>query len=722
MNVPMTKQCQIQQSFCQFINTEVLPLVGLDVNQFWNDFTQLVSELTPINQDLLAERGEMQEKINEFHANNRSFNAQQYRAFLSQIGYLQQEGPDFCIETCNVDQEIATLAGPQLVVPIKNARFALNAANARWGSLYDALYGSDVIAQTEPGMKAGKKYNPARGKHVIAYAKDFLDRVFPLDQGSHHDVESYTVYFNGLLAHFPDGTHTGLKRPCQFVAASDPEREPTSILLKNNGLHVEIIINRQGKIGKHDLAHIDDINIESALSTIMDLEDSIAAVDGEDKIDAYRNWLGLITGSLHASFEKNGLTQIRRLEGDKTYTGRSGEDYNVHGRSLLLIRNVGHLMTSELMMLDNGEQAPEGIIDAVVTALIAAIEIKNPELCRMKNSRTGSIYIVKPKMHGPVEVAFSCELFDRVERMLGLEPNTIKIGIMDEERRTSLNLKECIRVAKSRVFFINTGFLDRTGDEIHTSMQAGPFLAKQELKHQTWIDAYEKNNVSIGLNSGFSGKAQIGKGMWAMPDEMAKMMEQKTAHLEAGATTAWVPSPTAATLHALHYLEIDVKQQQQRLSANSEDYKDGMLTIPLMAQENQLTEQDIIRELENNIQGILGYVVRWVEMGVGCSKVPDINNTALMEDRATLRISSQHIANWLKHNICTAEQVCQVLEQMASTVDEQNEGTFGYYPMTPNTATSRAFQCAKALIFEGAQQPNGYTEPLLHQYRLQVKQ
>ncbi|GAD89631.1 malate synthase G [Vibrio halioticoli NBRC 102217] len=721
MNLPMTKECQIQQSFCQFVNTEVLPLVGLNVEQFWNDFTQLVTELTPINQALLNTRMQMQQQIDTFHAQHRSFNAEQYRIFLTQIGYLKPEGGDFSIETSNVDQEIASISGPQLVVPIKNARFALNAANARWGSLYDALYGTDVIAQTEPGMKAGKKYNPARGKHVIAYAKDFLDRVFTLDQGSHHDVESYTIYFNSLLAHFPDGTHTGLKQPCQFVGASDPEREPTSILLKNNGLHVEIIINRQGKIGKHDLAHIDDINIESAVSTIMDLEDSIAAVDSADKIDAYRNWLGLMTGSLSASFEKNGVTQIRRLEGDKSYNGRSGEDYNLHGRSLLLIRNVGHLMTSDLITLANGEQAPEGIIDAVVTALIASIEIKNPSQCRMKNSRTGSIYIVKPKMHGPEEVAFSCELFDRVERMLGLEPNTIKIGIMDEERRTSLNLKECIRAAKSRVFFINTGFLDRTGDEIHTSMQAGPFLPKQELKHQTWIDAYEKNNVSTGLNTGFAGKAQIGKGMWAMPDEMAQMMEQKTAHLEAGATTAWVPSPTAATLHALHYLEIDVKQQQQRLSANNEDYQRGMLNIPLMAQENELTEQDVIRELENNIQGILGYVVRWIEMGVGCSKVPDINNTALMEDRATLRISSQHIANWLKHGICTSNQVNDVLEQMATTVDGQNQGTSGYLPMTPNTDTSHAFQCAKALIFQGAEQPNGYTEPLLHEYRLQAK-
>ncbi|MFA0560312.1 malate synthase G [Vibrio breoganii] len=721
MNLPMTKECQIQQSFCQFINTEVLPLVGLDVDEFWNNFTQLVTELTPINQALLETRSQMQKQIVQFHETHRSFNAEQYRIFLKEIGYLQTEGEDFSIETENVDQEIAMIAGPQLVVPIKNARFALNAANARWGSLYDALYGTDVIPQTEPGMKASKKYNPARGKHVIAYAKDFLDRVFPLDQGSHHDVESYTIYFNGLMAHFPDGTHTGLKQPKQFVGASDPEREPTSILLKNNGLHVEIIINRQGKIGKTDLSHIDDIIVESAVSTIMDLEDSIAAVDSEDKIDAYRNWLGLMTGSLHASFEKNGATQIRRLEGDKSYTGRNGEDYNLHGRSLLLIRNVGHLMTSDLMTLSNGEQAPEGIIDAVVTALIAAVEIKNPDLCRMKNSRTGSIYIVKPKMHGPEEVAFSCELFSRVERMLDLEPNTIKIGIMDEERRTSLNLKECIRAAKSRVFFINTGFLDRTGDEIHTSMQAGPFLPKQELKSQTWIDAYEKNNVSTGLNTGMSGKAQIGKGMWAMPDEMAQMMEQKTAHLDAGATTAWVPSPTAATLHALHYLEIDVKQQQQRLSANNEDYKKGMLTIPLMAQENELTQGEIIRELENNIQGILGYVVRWIEMGVGCSKVPDINNTALMEDRATLRISSQHIANWLKHGICTEEQVNSVLEKMAETVDQQNDGTSGYYPMTPNTETSHAFQCAKALIFQGTEQPNGYTEPLLHEYRLQAK-
>lgn len=722
MNLPLTKEYQIQQNFCQFLNNEVLPLVGLEVDKFWDDFTQLIADLTPTNYALLAKRDFLQQQIDEFHQSHRTFSTSQYQAFLQRIGYLTEQGEDFSISTSGVDQEIATIAGPQLVVPIKNARFALNAANARWGSLYDALYGSDVISKTEAGMKPGKKYNPARGQHVIGYAKDFLDRVFPLSEGSHHDVESYSIYFHCLQAYFPDGTHTGLKNPSQFVAGSDPEREPTSIVLKNNGLHVEIIINRQGRIGKHDLANIDDIQIESAVSTIMDLEDSIAAVDSEDKIDAYRNWLGLITGSLHATFEKNGVHQIRRLEGDRSYTGKRGEDYNLHGRSLLLIRNVGHLMTSDLVTLPNGEQAPEGMIDAVVTALIASVELKNPKICRVQNSRTGSIYIVKPKMHGPEEVAFSCEIFGRVEQMLGLAKNTIKIGIMDEERRTSLNLKECIRAAKERVFFINTGFLDRTGDEIHTSMQAGAFLPKAELKEQIWIDAYEKNNVKTGIECGLVGKAQIGKGMWAMPEEMAQMMVQKTAHLKAGASTAWVPSPTAATLHALHYLEINVAEQQQALDKRSQALRRQMLTIPLMAQENELTQTQIEQELENNIQGILGYVSRWVEMGVGCSKVPDIHNTELMEDRATLRISSQHIANWLMHGICTREQVERILIKMAAVVDQQNQATAGYRDMTPDLESSDGFQAARALIFQGAVQPNGYTEPLLHEFRIKAKQ
>ncbi|WP_261836338.1 malate synthase G [Vibrio ishigakensis] len=719
MNLPLTKECQIHQHLSQFLNTEVLPLVNLDVDAFWRDFTDLLAEFAPRNQELLSKRDYLQSQIDEFHKTHRSFTTQQYQEFLTDIGYLLPEGEDFTIETQNLDQEITSMAAPQLVVPIKNARFALNAANARWGSLYDALYGSDVIPSTH-GMQAGKKYNPARGKRVIEFAKTMLDEIFPLDEGSHHDVESYTVYFENLLAYFPDGSSTGLKNPCQYVACSDPEREPTSIVLKHNGLHVELIINRQGKIGKSDLSHIDDIQVESAASTIMDLEDSIAAVDAEDKVDAYRNWLGLVTGSLSANFEKGGVHHIRRLEGDRTYDGRRGEDYNLHGRSLLLIRNVGHLMSSDLVTMANGEMAPEGLIDAVVTALIASIEFKNPSACRTRNSREGSIYIVKPKMHGPEEVAFACDVFTRVEQMLGLEQNTIKIGIMDEERRTSLNLKECIRQAKQRVFFINTGFLDRTGDEIHTSMQAGAFMPKPELKHQRWIDAYEKNNVSVGLNCGLSGKAQIGKGMWAMPDEMAAMMEQKMAHLEAGATTAWVPSPTAATLHSLHYLQLNVFEQQQQIESGN--YRKGMLTIPLLSQERELTEEEIENEIRNNVQGILGYVSRWVEMGIGCSKVPDINQVGLMEDRATLRISSQHIANWLMHGVCSQEQVESCLTEMAEIVDQQNSSTAGYKDMTPDTDSSTAFQAARALIFEGTEQPNGYTEPLLHQYRINAKQ
>ncbi|WP_261818163.1 malate synthase G [Vibrio gallicus] len=719
MNLPLTKQCQIHHQLSQFLNTEVLPLVNLDVEAFWHDFTELLEEFAPRNQALLQKRDDFQAQIDQFHYTHPSFTLAQYQQFLTEIGYLVDEGEDFTIETQNLDTEITAIAAPQLVVPIKNARFALNAANARWGSLYDALYGSDVIP-SKGGMQAGKKYNPARGKRAIEYAKNMLDEVFPLDEGSHQDVESYTVYFQNLLAYFPDGSHSGLKNPRQFVAASDPEREPTSIILKHNGLHVELIINRQGKIGKNDLSHIDDIQMESATSTIMDLEDSIAAVDGEDKVDAYRNWLGLVTGSLSAGFEKDGVHHIRRLEGDRSYDGRGGEDYNLHGRSLLLIRNVGHLMNSDLVTLRNGDMAPEGLIDSVITALIAAIELKNPQACRIRNSREGSIYIVKPKMHGPEEVAFACDVFTRVEQMLELAPNTIKIGIMDEERRTSLNLKSCIRQAKQRVFFINTGFLDRTGDEIHTSMNAGPFMPKPELKHQRWIESYENNNVATGLQCGMSGRAQIGKGMWAMPDEMAAMMEQKSSHLQAGASTAWVPSPTAATLHALHYLQCNVFERQQQIQTKS--YREGMLDIPLLDDQRTLTSTEIESELKNNVQGILGYVSRWVEMGIGCSKVPDINYVGLMEDRATLRISSQHIANWLKHEICTTQQVEECMQQMAMTVDSQNSNTAGYQDMTPNTHTSLAYQAAKALIFEGMAQPNGYTEPLLHHYRILAKQ
>ncbi|BDU37358.1 malate synthase G [Vibrio nigripulchritudo] len=721
MNLPQTKECQFHQGFYEFINQEVLPYTELDANEFWNNVTKLVSDLAPVNQALLAKRHELQTKIDEYHRDNRSFSQNQYQEFLKDIGYLEEEGPDFQIETRNVDDEIAKIAGPQLVVPIRNARFALNAANARWGSLYDALYGTNVIPKSSAGMQAGKKYNPARGKKVIAFAKDFLDETFPLNEGSHHDVESYTVYFKNLLAFFPDGTQTGLKDPGQFVAASDLDREPTSIVLKNNGLHVEIIINSCGTIGSQDLAGIDDIQIESAMSTILDFEDSIAAVDGEDKVEAYSNWLGLVTGSLKSEFSKGGKTLTRSLAEDKVFTGRNGDDYVLHGRSLLMIRNVGHLMGIDLMTDEEGNEVPEGIMDAIVTSLIGSIAIKNSGACRVTNSRTGSIYIVKPKMHGPEEVAFSCELFSRVESMLGLEPYTLKIGIMDEERRTSLNLKECIRQAKERVVFINTGFLDRTGDEIHTSMEAGPFLPKGEIKNQPWIAAYEQNNVSVGLACGFSGKAQIGKGMWAMPDEMAEMMKQKVAHPLSGATTAWVPSPTAATLHSLHYHRVNVFDCQQALDIDTASLKGNMLKIALMPQETNLTTEDIEKELENNIQGILGYVVRWVEMGVGCSKVPDINNVGLMEDRATLRISSQHIANWLAHKVCKKDQVERILARMAEVVDAQNEGETGYVPMTPDIESSSAYQAARALIFKGAAQPSGYTEPLLHEYRKQAK-
>ncbi|CCN72685.1 malate synthase G [Vibrio nigripulchritudo] len=721
MNLPQTKECQFHQGFYEFINQEVLPYTELDANEFWNNVTKLVSDLAPVNQALLAKRHELQTKIDEYHRDNRSFSQNQYQEFLKDIGYLEEEGPDFQIETRNVDDEIARIAGPQLVVPIRNARFALNAANARWGSLYDALYGTNVIPKSSAGMQAGKKYNPARGKKVIAFAKDFLDETFPLNEGSHHDVESYTVYFKNLLVFFPDGTQTGLKEPGQFVAASDLDREPTSIVLKNNGLHVEIIINSCGTIGSQDLAGIDDIQIESAMSTILDFEDSIAAVDGEDKVEAYSNWLGLVTGSLTSEFSKGGKTLTRSLAEDKVFTGRNGDDYVLHGRSLLMIRNVGHLMGIDLMTDEEGNEVPEGIMDAIVTSLIGSIAIKNSGACRVTNSRTGSIYIVKPKMHGPEEVAFSCELFSRVESMLGLEPYTLKIGIMDEERRTSLNLKECIRQAKERVVFINTGFLDRTGDEIHTSMEAGPFLPKGEIKNQPWIAAYEQNNVSVGLACGFSGKAQIGKGMWAMPDEMAEMMKQKVAHPQSGATTAWVPSPTAATLHSLHYHRVNVFDCQQALEIDTASLKGNMLKIALMPQETNLTTEDIEKELENNIQGILGYVVRWVEMGVGCSKVPDINNVGLMEDRATLRISSQHIANWLVHKVCKKDQVERILARMAEVVDAQNEGEAGYVPMTPDIESSTAYQAARALIFKGAAQPSGYTEPLLHEYRKQAK-
>ncbi|WP_339721736.1 malate synthase G [Marinomonas primoryensis] len=727
MNMPLPKNNSlIHTGFCNFINEEVLPFHTIEPTKFWQDLEQLISDLAPINRQLLTTRDVMQQQIDQWHLAQKGqpMDIQAYEDFLREIGYLVEEGDDFTITTDNVDDEIATLAGPQLVVPVKNARFALNAANARWGSLYDAFYGTDVIAKTT-GLETNKGYNAARGEQVIAKAKAFLDDVFPLESGSHKDVSSYVVYYHHLLAFFDDGSQTGLKQPSQLVAVNGQRSDPEAVLLKNNGLHVEIHFDRNGQNGVKDKANINDIVIESALSAIIDCEDSVAAVDAEDKIDVYRNWLGLMQGTLEASFEKDGQTQTRRMNPDRCFTDLHNKEYRLHGRSLLLVRNVGHLMECDLMQDELGNFVPEGIMDAVVTALIGALDLQRNE--GIRNSRAGSIYIVKPKMHGPDEVAFSCELFSRVEQMLGLPKNTIKIGIMDEERRTTLNLKECIRQAKSRVFFINTGFLDRTGDEIHTSMQAGPFLPKDQIKNQPWIQAYENRNVDIGLQCGLPGKAQIGKGMWAMPDEMATMMEAKIAHPKAGANTAWVPSPTAATLHALHYHQINVFDVQERIKSRPKANLTDLLTIPTIPHNLTLSNQVIEREVENNVQGLLGYVVRWVEAGVGCSKVPDINNVGLMEDRATLRISSQHLANWLLHGICDKEQIDSVMQRMAVVVDEQNKNTEGYRPMISQESknigsSSLAFKAAQDLIYKGVIQPNGYTEPLLHAYRVQMKE
>ncbi|SBS27966.1 Malate synthase G [Marinomonas spartinae] len=721
MTMPLPKNNSVIHSgFYRFINDDVLPLHTIEPDQFWRDLDQLIADLSPVNRQLLATRDEMQRQIDQWHLAHKGqpLDVPAYEAFLREIGYLVAEGEDFTITTANVDDEIATLAGPQLVVPAKNARFSLNAANARWGSLYDAFYGTDVIPKNaELGSRQG--YNAVRGEQVIAKAKGFLDDVFPLESGSHKDVISYMVYYRHLLAFFEDGSQTGLKQPCQLVAVNGQRSEPEAILLRNHGLHVEIQFDRNGLNGTKDKANINDIIIESALSTIIDCEDSVAAVDAEDKIEVYRNWLGLMQGTLEATFEKDGQTQTRRMNPDRVYTDLEGNEYRLPGRALLLVRNVGHLMECDLMQDAQGNFAPEGIMDAVVTALIGALDLQRS--AGIRNSRTGSIYIVKPKMHGPEEVAFSCELFGRVEQMLGLPENTIKIGIMDEERRTTVNLKECIRQAKSRVFFINTGFLDRTGDEIHTSMQAGPFLPKEQIKHQPWIQAYEDRNVTIGLQCGLSGKAQIGKGMWAMPDEMAAMMEAKVAHPKTGASTAWVPSPIAATLHALHYHQVDVFEVQERIKHRSQASLTDLLLIPTIPDNLTLSRQVIDREVENNVQGLLGYVVRWVEAGVGCSKVPDINDVGLMEDRATLRISSQHLSNWLLHGVCTKEQIDEVMQRMAQVVDKQNQATDGYQPMAENPSTSYAFQAAQDLIFKGTDQPNGYTEPLLHAYRLRAK-
>ncbi|MEK3764021.1 MULTISPECIES: malate synthase G [unclassified Solibacillus] len=709
---------QVADVLLQFINEQVLPDSGVEQQAFWDGFDQLIHELAPENKALLAHRDQLQDKINQWHKENKgNFEFDSYKAFLEQIGYVEPKVEDFRVETENVDEEIAFQAGPQLVVPVSNARYAINAANARWGSFYDALYGTNVISD-EDGATAGKGYNPIRGNKVIEYAKNFLNQAVPLlDGASHKEATHYAIVKGTLQVTLNNGEKTTLANQEKLVGYQGTAEEPTAILLKNNDLHIEIQIDRNHPIGKDDAAGVKDIFLESAITTIMDCEDSVAAVDAEDKVEVYSNWLGLMKGDLSATFEKGTKTVTRTLNPDREYTGLNGDTVTLNGRSLMFIRNVGHLMTNPAILDKDGGEVPEGIMDGVLTSLIAKHEVIGNG--QYKNSQKGSIYIVKPKMHGSKEVAFANKLFDRIEDLIGLSRYTLKIGVMDEERRTSLNLKACIREVKNRIVFINTGFLDRTGDEIHTSMEAGPMIRKGEMKTSTWLTSYEKSNVVVGLNTGLQGRAQIGKGMWAMPDLMAEMIEQKINHPKAGANTAWVPSPTAATLHATHYHEVSVKDVQKGIST-SEELQDAILEIPVAAN-TDWTAEEIQQELDNNAQGILGYVVRWVENGVGCSKVPDINNIGLMEDRATLRISSQHIANWLHHGICTKEQVEETLKRMAKVVDEQNADDPSCTSMSANYEESVAFQAASDLVFKGYEQPNGYTEPILHKKRIEAK-
>ncbi|BCT88860.1 malate synthase G [Acinetobacter variabilis] len=705
----------IAKELYDFIENEALPGSGLDSETYWKNFEQVVVDLSPKNKALLAKRDDIQAKIDEWHRNN-TFELQAYKAFLTEIGYLLPEVEDFQISTENVDEEIALLAGPQLVVPVRNARYCLNAANARWGSLYDALYGFDVISE-EDGAEKGKGYNPKRGEKVIAFAKNFLNETFPLAQGSHADATKYAVEGNALVVTLKDGSTTTVADSSKFVGYNGEASAPTEIVLKNNGLHAIIQIDANSPIGQTDAAGVKDVVLEAAVTTIQDLEDSVAAVDAEEKVEGYRNWLGLMKGTLEESIEKNGKTITRKLNADRTFKNVEGVETKVHGRSLMLLRNVGHLMTNPAILVD-GEEIYEGIMDALVTPLLSVADIRGENT--IKNSRTGSMYIVKPKMHGPEEVAFAVELFERAEQALGLPAKTLKIGIMDEERRTSVNLKNCIAQAKDRTIFINTGFMDRTGDEIHTFMEAGPFVRKGEIKGQKWFPAYENRNVMVGLQTGLRGKAQIGKGMWPKPDMLLDMYKTKTEHPEAGASCAWVPSPTGAVIHAIHYHQINVANRQQELLATEALPLDDLLTPPL-ATDTNWSEEEKLKELENNCQGILGYVVRWVDLGVGCSKVPDINDVGLMEDRATLRISSQHVANWLRHGIVTREQVEEVMQRMAKIVDEQNANDPLYKPMAADFDNSIAFQAASDLIFKGGEQPSGYTEPLLHAARLKLK-
>ena len=702
---------KISSTMFEFINNEAIPDTNVDIEEFWSKFSNVVHELSPTNKGLIQKREKIQKNIDEWHKSNKGkeFNKDDYIKFLKSIGYMVKEEDDFLIKTSNVDNEISSIAGPQLVVPVDNARYALNAANARWGSLYDALYGTDVIAG-----KVDKDWSKERAKKVIKFVREFLDERIPLSQNSWKDITKIQIDGNNLVFLF------GLKKDYlknndQFIGFNGSKDKPKSILLKNNNLHIDILINPNTTVGQIDNASISDVIVESALSTIIDNEDSVAAVDAVDKVKCYKNWLGLMKGDLTSKFEKNGKEVTRSLNPDRNYISKNGEKISLHGRALLLNRNVGHLMTNPSILLKDGSEIPEGILDAFISTLCALHDFKNK-----KNSRTGSVYIVKPKMHGPEEVAFTNTLFEKVEETLSIKKYSIKVGIMDEERRTTVNLKECIRQVKNRIVFINTGFLDRTGDEMHTSFEAGPMIFKGDMKKSIWLSAYENWNVDVGLSCGFSGKAQIGKGMWAMPEQMADMMEQKVGHPQSGANCAWVPSPTAATLHSLHYHKIDVFEEQNKIKSRKKAKVENILEIPKADRPNW-SINDINRELENNAQGILGYVVRWVDQGVGCSKVPDINNVGLMEDRATLRISSQHIANWLHHGICKKDQVMEIMKKMARTVDEQNKNDPNYTKMSDDFEKSIAFSAACDLVFKGRVQPSGYTEPLLHQKRLEKK-